>query len=66
LVSDFRLTQAEIRLVLALERGDSLGAFAGANNLSLHTVRTHLKSIFSKTNTHRQHELVALTGRLRR
>jgi len=66
LVSDFRLTQAEIRLVLALERGDSLGAFAEANNLSLHTVRTHLKSIFSKTNTHRQHELVALTGRLRR
>lgn len=66
LVSDYRLTQAEIRLVLALERGDSLAEFAEANSLSLHTVRSQLKSIFSKTNTHRQHELVALTGRLRR
>lgn len=66
LASVFRLTQAEIRLVQALERGESLRAFAEANSLSLHTVRTHLKSIFYKTNTHRQHELVGLAGRLKR
>ena len=66
MMAEYRLTQAEIRLVLALERGHRLGDFAAANGLSMHTVRSHLRSIFSKTNTHRQHELVALTARLRR
>jgi len=54
----FGLTPAEARLVLRLMSGDSLHSAAKALGIQYETVRTHLKSIFQKTGTRRQAELV--------
>jgi hypothetical protein len=37
---------------------------AGSHGISVHTARSQLKSVFAKTDTHRQAELVALAGKL--
>lgn len=55
----FGLTPAEWRVAERLIDGDSLDDIATALGLSLSTVRTQLKSIFAKTQSHRQTELVA-------
>lgn len=60
----FTLTRAEARIALCLAEGETLKNIAIALNLSLGTVRIHLKSIFLKTNTHRQSDLVSLLMRL--
>jgi DNA-binding CsgD family transcriptional regulator len=59
----FGLTPAEARLVLRLMAGDSLRAAANALGIQYETVRTHLKSIFQKTGTCRQAELVIVVVR---
>jgi DNA-binding CsgD family transcriptional regulator len=59
----FGLTPAEARLVLRLMAGDSLRAAAKALGIQYETVRTHLKSIFQKTGTCRQAELVIVVVR---
>jgi DNA-binding CsgD family transcriptional regulator len=56
----FGLTPAEARLVLRLMMGDSLHSAAKALGIKYETVRTHLKSIFQKTGTRRQAELVIM------
>ena len=56
----FGFTPAEARLVLRLVSGDSLRSAAKALGIQYETVRTHLKSIFQKTGTRRQAELVIL------
>jgi DNA-binding CsgD family transcriptional regulator len=56
----FSLTIAEAELVVALCDGNTLEEAALARQTSIHTVRSQLKSIFSKTGTHRQTELLAL------
>ncbi|WP_201402397.1 helix-turn-helix transcriptional regulator [Kaistia sp. 32K] len=61
----FRLTPAEIRIVVALSQGENLGSLAAAWGVSPHTIRAQLRSAFAKTDTHKQHELVALTHALR-
>lgn len=53
-----RLTPREHELALALVQGDSLETHAQRRGISRETVRSQLKSLFSKTDTHRQHELV--------
>ncbi len=53
------LTQAEAKLAIQLANGKSLEESAESLHVSIHTVRTHLKSIFSKTGAKRQSELVA-------
>ncbi|MBU1307782.1 MAG: helix-turn-helix transcriptional regulator [Alphaproteobacteria bacterium] len=55
----FGLTRAEIALASALTQGVSLNDYAESNHLSRHTVRNQLQSIYSKTDTHRQSQLVA-------
>lgn len=60
----FSLTPAELRLVTALARGHDLQSTAALLKLSVGTLRVHLKSIFEKTNTGRQAELVWLLARL--
>ena len=62
----FGLTSAEARLVLRLVSGDSLRAAAKALGVQYETVRTHLKSIFQKTGTRRQAELVIVVVRAMR
>ena len=59
----FGLTPAEARVVLRLLSGDSLRAAAKALGVQYETVRTHLMSIFQKTGTRRQAELVILVIR---
>jgi DNA-binding CsgD family transcriptional regulator len=56
----YGLTQAEARLATALANGDSLEAMAERFTVSLHTIRTQLKSCYRKTACRRQTELVKL------
>ena len=56
----FELTPAEANLAILLARGLSLAAVSEAQNISQHTARAQLKSIFSKTGVSRQAELVRL------
>lgn len=60
----FKLTPAEAALAQGLFNGLSLKDYADSKALSLHTARTQLKTIFSKTDTRRQSELVALLGKI--
>lgn len=60
----FGLTTAEARLAQAMARGTSLQGFAAAMGISEGTARVQLKSVFAKTSTHRQAELVALLARV--
>jgi DNA-binding CsgD family transcriptional regulator len=54
----FDLTPAEARLVVHLVTGTSLKSSAKALGVSHETVRRQVKSVFRKTGTHRQSELV--------
>lgn len=56
----FDLTPAEARLAKCLAAGVSLAAAARNCGISTASARTYLSRIFSKTGTHRQHQLVAL------
>lgn len=60
LMKAFGLTLAESKLASHLVVGHSLEKAAGCLSISKETARNQLKSIFSKTGTHRQGELVAL------
>ena len=57
------LTPAESELVEQLARGHSLEEASRARGVSINTMRSHLKSVFRKTATNRQAELVQLVLR---
>jgi DNA-binding CsgD family transcriptional regulator len=54
----FDLTPAEARLLAALTEGERLQDFADRLGVSVATAKTHLASVFRKTGTRRQAELV--------
>lgn len=54
------LTEAESRLAMMLAEGGSVEEAASEGGVSQHTVRTQLRSIFSKTGVNRQSALAAL------
>jgi DNA-binding CsgD family transcriptional regulator len=56
----YGLTPAEAEVVQLLVKGLSLDEVAADREISLNTVRSHLKHIFSKTGTSRQSELLSL------
>ena len=56
----FDLTPAEAKVASQIAGGLAIRDISVANTVSQDTVRMHLKSIFSKTGTHRQAELVSL------
>lgn len=56
----FELSEAEARVSALLVEGRSPAEIAEHLSRTQHTIRSHLKSIFQKTNTNRQGELVAL------
>lgn len=58
LASMFDFTPAEVRIATSLMKGETLDQIATERLLSIETVRTHLKAIFGKTQTHRQAELI--------
>jgi DNA-binding CsgD family transcriptional regulator len=59
----FDLTPAEARLVARLMTGESLRSCATAVGIKYETLRGQLKSVFQKTKTHRQAELVTVVIR---
>ena len=56
------LTKAEARVATQLAEGKSATDIALQSGVSLHTVRTHLRSIFGKTGTVRQSDIVRLVS----
>jgi len=60
----FGLTTAEIHLARILCSGDDLTRAAERLRITSETARSRLKSIFAKTNTHKQGALVALFSRI--
>lgn len=54
------LTPAEVRLAMQLAAGNDPAACAALLGVSITTVRTQLRSLFQKTDTRRQPELIAL------
>ena len=60
----FRLTSAEARLAAQIATGKSLPDVSLAEGVTYETLRARLKSVFDKTGTGRQPELVALLSRL--
>lgn len=58
----FRLTPAELHLVVALADGVRLNDFAALNGVSVHTARTHLQNVFDKTGVRRQGDLIRLAA----
>lgn len=63
-ISDaFGLTRREAQLAARLAAGLSLGEAASDLHLTQGTARNHLKSIFAKTGTNRQGELIALLSK---
>jgi DNA-binding CsgD family transcriptional regulator len=61
----FQLTGRETELASHITSGRTAAASAEIMGISISTARQYLKSILSKTGTHRQAELVALLARLR-
>ncbi|HTC91346.1 MAG TPA: helix-turn-helix transcriptional regulator [Bryobacteraceae bacterium] len=59
----FSLTPAEVRVTSLLVQGRSTEEIATELGVSLETVRTHVRRVFSKTATNRQGELIALVLR---
>ena len=60
----YGLTEAEIALAESLLAGEDVSGYAERKAISVHTVRTQLKSVLAKTETRRQGELIALMSRL--
>lgn len=56
----FGLTPAELRLIIPLSKGTGLKRAACELGISPNTAKSRLRSIFEKTGTHRQAELVSL------
>jgi DNA-binding CsgD family transcriptional regulator len=61
----YRLTERETKLAVLLLEGLDLHEISEHMAVSIHTVRTHLRHLFEKTNTRRQAELIRrLSGNL--
>ena len=60
LAKTFRLTPSEAKLACIIARGAPPDIAARELKISRETARNQLKSVFAKTDTHRQSELVAL------
>jgi DNA-binding CsgD family transcriptional regulator/PAS domain-containing protein len=54
----FGLTPAEARLAAHLVEGSSLAEIANKHRISITTVRSQLRTLFAKTETHRQVDLI--------
>jgi len=63
-MSVFNLTPAEARLAARLSSGDSIDEIAAELGITYETSRKQLKSIFQKTDTNRQAQLVALLAQV--
>ena len=64
LIQAFGFTHAEVRVAREMARGAGLPATAALLGVSPSTVRSHLKAVFNKTNTHSQSELAVMLSRV--
>lgn len=64
IAATYDLTPAEARVAASLARGLSPDQISLASGVAISTIRTQLRSIFEKTGTSRQTELVSALGRL--
>ena len=60
----FGLTPAEAELLLALSHGQTPKQYSDEHHVTVNTARTHLKSLFAKTRTAKQSDLVRLMSGL--
>lgn len=60
LQAHFQLTPRECEVTTLLTDGYSMAEIAERMNISMQTLRQHLKHAFNKTDTHKQHELVGI------
>jgi DNA-binding CsgD family transcriptional regulator len=60
----FGLTQAEAEVAVGIACGQRITEIAAERGVKAETVRTHTKTVFGKTRTRSQAELVALLTRL--
>lgn len=60
----FGLTPGEARVAVAIAKGNSPDEIAVRHGISVHTVRSQLKDVFSKTGALRQSDLVSLLAEL--
>jgi DNA-binding CsgD family transcriptional regulator len=60
----FGLTPSEAKLATALVTGQALDQAAEKLSITRETARQRLKTVFAKTDTHRQGELISLLGRV--
>ena len=60
----FGFTEKESKLAHALASGQTLNQYCEIACVSVNTARTHLKSIYRKTSTNRQAELISLISHL--
>lgn len=58
LQSDYAITNTELRILKAIAAGQSVREIADGEHRSPETIRTHLKSLYGKTGTARQADLV--------
>ncbi|MGV3551157.1 helix-turn-helix transcriptional regulator [Rhizobium sp.] len=63
LQSEFAITNTELRILKAIYAGQSVREIADAEHRSQETIRAHLKSLYKKTNTSRQADLVRFAMR---
>ena len=56
----YALTPTELKVTVGLLAGNSPEEYAKQAGVSVSTIRSHLKSLFSKTGTNKQSQLVAL------
>ena len=64
LIDLFGLTPAEARLAVELAKGGRLEDIAAKHGVRMPTVRSQLRALLMKTETHRQSELIGLLARL--
>lgn len=62
----FQLTPRECECTMLLTDGYSMAEIAERMDISMQTLRQHLKHAFNKTGTHKQHELVGIVLQLLR
>lgn len=62
----FHLTPRECQCIMLLADGYTMAEVAERMNISMQTLRQHLKHAFNKTNTHKQHELVGIVLQMQR
>jgi len=58
LAKQYHLTKSETKLALGLSKGLTIKEYADINCLSQWTVRSTLKILFDKTESHSQQELI--------